>query len=119
MDSKFVKAKEKLTKYNQEHLLNWYEEIEESKKEELLDKVLDIDFELLNNIYLNKDKKVDMENNHIEPIKSIDLKSMPQEELNKYILLGEKAICNNEYAVVTMAGGQRNKVRPPRTKRYI
>lgn len=106
MKGKLEKAKEKLTRYNQEHILTWYDEIDESKKELLLDKVLNIDFELINKIYSNKDKKVDMENNHIEPINSINLKNMPKEEMDKYILLGEKSICNNEYAVVTMAGGQ-------------
>ena len=42
MKGKLEKAKEKLARYNQEHILTWYDEIDESKKELLLDKVLNI-----------------------------------------------------------------------------
>lgn len=106
MEDKLASIKGFLEKYNQEHILRWYDELKEEEKDELLGKVSNIDFELLNSIYLKKDKKIDIFNNVIEPIKVIDIKEIDNEQLNRYISIGEKSICNNEYAVVTMAGGQ-------------
>ena len=42
----------------------------------------------------------------IEPISYIEESKISKEELNKYLTLGENAIKNGEYSVVTMAGGQ-------------
>ena len=106
MVNKYDVVVEKLKKYNQEHILNWYNELDEYTQQTLLDKILDIDFELLNNIYRNKDKKVDMDNNVIEPINVIDSQNISSDELEKYIQVGEASIKLGEYAVVTMAGGQ-------------
>lgn len=106
MEDKFKIVKNKLEKFGQTHILNWYNEISEQQKSDLIDKVLSIDFDLLNRIYQNKDKKVNMSNNTIEPIRAIDLNDIDNDQLEKYINIGEQVIKNNEYAVVTMAGGQ-------------
>ena len=53
---KIEKAHEIVQKYHQEHLLKFYDKLEEKKKEELLDQILDTDFELLEKLYKNRDK---------------------------------------------------------------
>ena len=51
MEEKLLMVKEKLAKYGQEHLLNFYDEISEEKKNQLLDEILMMDFNQLKNLY--------------------------------------------------------------------
>ena len=44
MDKTLDEAKFLLKKYNQEHLLNGYENLDENKKKMLLDQIFSIDF---------------------------------------------------------------------------
>ena len=41
-----------LKKYNQEQLLNGYEKLDERKQKQLLEQIQNIDFELVNSLYL-------------------------------------------------------------------
>jgi len=43
MDNTLEEAKTILKKYNQEHLLNRFEQLEENKQKELLNQILNID----------------------------------------------------------------------------
>ena len=45
LDNKFNKAKEIVDRYNQQHILKFYENLDDKKREELLDQILGIDFE--------------------------------------------------------------------------
>ena len=47
--NKFEKAQEIVKNYGQEHLLKFYDNLEKGKQEELLDQILETDFELLKN----------------------------------------------------------------------
>jgi len=106
MEEKYELALNCLKKYNQEHILNNYEKLSEENKEKLLEQILSIDFAQINNLYEETKKVVSFANDKIEPIDFIDKSALSQEELNKYNTLGEEAIKNGKYAVVTMAGGQ-------------
>ena len=57
----FYKAQEIVKKYHQEHLLKFYDKLEEDKKNQLLEQILKTDFELLNKIYedVNKEKSTE------------------------------------------------------------
>ena len=57
----FNKAQEIVKKYHQEHLLKFYDKLEEDKKNQLLEQILKTDFELLNRIYedVNKEKNTE------------------------------------------------------------
>ena len=46
-----------------------------------------------------------------QPIPYVDKDALTKEEREKYEKIGEKIIKEGKYAVVTMAGGQRNKTR--------
>ena len=61
MDDKLKKAKEILKKYNQEHLLQFYNELTDAQRSNLLKQILSIDFEEILYLYENtiqvKEKK--------------------------------------------------------------
>ena len=103
---KLEKAKEILKKYNQEHLLNGYEKLEENKKEELLDQILSIDFDLILSLYEKTKKPIDLGEGKVEPIEHTDKDKLTSEEMKHYYAKGAEIIKNGKYAVVTMAGGQ-------------
>ena len=107
MEEKLRKVENLLKKYGQEDLLKYNIEY----TEELLDEILAIDFEQLKELYEKAIKKEEIVANKIEPIKYIDKEKMSEGEKEKYRNIGEKIIKNGQYAVVTMAGGQRNKTR--------
>lgn len=98
--------KEKLKKYNQEHLLKYIENANDEQKNKLIDEIINVDFEQVYNLYEDIQKP---NNNNIEkitPINVIDKEKMIEAEKKHYKEIGEEVIKNNQYAVVTMAGGQ-------------
>ena len=54
MNNKLKKVKEILSIYNQEHLLQFYNDIDDFHKELLLEQILRIDFEQILNLYDQK-----------------------------------------------------------------
>jgi len=103
---KYEGAIEILKKYNQEHIITLLNKLEESKKEELIKQINNINFDMVMKLYeATKNKVVDKENK-IENIKYLDKSSLDKLEKETFDKLGEEVIKNGEYAVVTMAGGQ-------------
>lgn len=109
MENKYSLVKENLNKYNQEHLLKFYNELQDEEKANLLEDIIEINFEQVQTLFEETKKKDKFENNIIEPIKYIDKQKMTEKDKDYYNKIGEDCIKNNEYAVVTLAGGQRNK----------
>ena len=107
MDEKLEKVKEILKEQKQEELLNY----PIKNKEELMDKILTINFNQLNELYKKAIKKEEKIEAKVEPISYVDKDILTTEEREKYERIGEKIIKEGKYAVVTMAGGQRNKTR--------
>ena len=105
MEENLENIRRTLKKYSQEHLLNEYEKLDVAKQKKLLDQIEHIDFELINSLYNNTKKQVDVEENKISPIEYLD-----KDKLNGYYKgfyeTGEKAIKEGKLAAVTMAGGQ-------------
>ena len=105
MDITLEEVKAILKKYNQEHLLNGYEKLEERKKKELLEQISNIDFELIKSLYENT-KKENLDNNDIiEPMEYMD-KNKLYDDYKYYENIGKHAIEAKKLAAVTMAGGQ-------------
>ena len=98
-------VKPKLRKYGQEHLLKFYDNLDENKKEKLLEQIENIDFELINSLYDSTKGNAKKDNAKIEPIDFID-KYKLNDKYKYYEEIGKKAIKAGELAVVTMAGGQ-------------
>ena len=105
MGENLESIKKTLKKYSQEHLLNEYEKLDEVNQKRLLDQIEHIDFELINSLYNNTKKEVNVGENKISPIEYLD-----KDKLNGYYKgfqeTGEKAIRAGKLAAVTMAGGQ-------------
>lgn len=105
MDNTLEEAKIILKKYNQEHLLNRFEYLEENKQKELLNQILNIDFELINTLYTNTKKEIINNDDKIEPMEYLD-KYKLYDDYKYYDNIGKHAIKNRKLAAVTMAGGQ-------------
>ena len=91
MDENIETIKKTLKKYSQEHLLDEYEKLDGTKQKQLLDQIEHIDFELINSLYSNTKKEVDVQESKISPIEYLD-----KDKLNGYYKsfqeTGEKAI---------------------------
>lgn len=106
MIEKFEQTKKILKDQKQEQIL----EYPIRNKEEFANEVLKINFEQLNKLYDKAIKNEKVENSKIEPIPYIEKDKLSEEEKEHYKKIGENIIRNNEYAVVTMAGGQGSRL---------
>ena len=110
METNLEKAIHILKENKQEHILKLLNELEEEKKTELVEQVLSINFEQLNELYKEASKKPEILEKKLEHLKYVDKSKLNGEEEKNYIEAGENVIRNGEYAVVTMAGGQRTRL---------
>ena len=104
--NKYEQSIELLNKYNQPKLKK---ELEENKNEQLINQVLSIDFEQIELVKNEIGKKKKFSNDVIENIHYVDPSKISEDMLQHYKEIGENIISEGHYAVVTMAGGQRNK----------
>lgn len=95
-----------LKKYNQEHLLCLYDTLDENEKNLLLEQILHTDFEHIISLYKNSMKKEHFCLDNISPLEHLEKSYFSTDELNHYISIGSNELLNQNYAVVTMAGGQ-------------
>ena len=95
-----------LKKYNQEHLLNGFENLDDDKKEALLNQISNIDYNLVQKLYEDVNKKLEIAENEITPIEYIEKDKMNTEKRIEYEKTGEDIIKKGGLAVITMAGGQ-------------
>lgn len=100
------RAVELLKKYNQEKVLK---ELEKNKNPELIEQILNIDFNKIEDCKEKIGKEEQFNNDKIENISYIDGNKLTKEEKKHYENIGKDIISKGKYAVVTMAGGQRNK----------
>ena len=107
MDNNIAEIERKLKKYNQEHLLKYYESLkdEDIKKKELLKQLQNIDFELIDNLYRHTGKENKKPEEKIEPIEYWDKERLGS-KYDFYQMIGQEAIKDGKLAAVTMAGGQ-------------
>ncbi len=106
MNKELEDIKKVLKKYGQEHLLLKYDEMNDEQKEELLEQIRTIDFELMKNLYEKASKPADLKSVTIEPIEHVDKSKLTVSEREMYEKKGIEAIKYNKFATVTMAGGQ-------------
>ncbi|NLC88217.1 MAG: hypothetical protein GX682_05570 [Clostridiaceae bacterium] len=106
MVKNFQKAKDVLEKYNQEHLLNFYDELNNNEKDLLTNQICNIDFKQILDLYEASKTDEVIPHNLIEPLNYVVKNQLNKDEFSYYEELGSLSIKNNEYAVVTLAGGQ-------------
>lgn len=92
---------EKEKKYNQEHIISFYNELKNNEKKYLLNQINCFDFVLINELKKLVYKK--KENYEIS-----SMSSSPSND--KYYYVGMNSIKKGEYALVTMAGGQGSRL---------
>lgn len=103
---KIEKAEEILKKYNQTEVIELLNKLDDEKKEKLTDSVLNVDFENLTKVFNKSQEKKEVNTSGISPMNAIVKEDVSEEERKKYFELGKDVIQNNQYAVVTVAGGQ-------------
>ena len=106
MDKKLEEVKPMLEKYNQEHLLEFYEELNNEEKDVLLSQILSTDFEKMRKLYDNSFKDDTIDSARITPINYIAGFDLDERKKHFYLSLGEMIIKKGELAVITLAGGQ-------------
>ena len=84
MDERYEKAKEVAEKYNQEHLLNCYESLDDENKKILLNQILHIDFEQVADLYEKTKKAPNIGGGEIKSISYIDKNKLSSDRLNEY-----------------------------------
>jgi UDP-N-acetylglucosamine/UDP-N-acetylgalactosamine diphosphorylase len=102
-----------LKPFEQEHLVKFWDELDETQKEHLIDDLTQTDFHELNNYFkrinLEKDQKVKEIDSLMKPVPN-ELKGSYEksnkEQLSAYEAEGLKAISKGEVAVLLLAGGQ-------------
>ena len=102
----YEKAKDILAKYKQEHLLNFYDELNNEEKEFLINQICNINFQQIFDLYEASKTDEVIPQNLIEPLSYFVKKDLSDEEISYYEQIGKDAIINGKFAVVTLAGGQ-------------
>lgn len=110
MIEKYEQVKQILKKYHQEHLLNFYDELDDPKKNFLLDQILKIDFEQIHTLYENSKHNEINTDDVISPMPYYIKNKISRVEARMYEKMGMYAIRNGEFAVVTLAGGQGSRL---------
>lgn len=95
------KVKAKLKEYDQEHLLKYYDELNEYEKKALLDEIMSTDFDVLNSL---KNASHAPKRGVITPIDSMELPEIKEKEAS-FREKGIEAIKKGEVAAVLLAGG--------------
>ena len=101
----YEKTLEKLKNYGQEHLLNFYDELNSEEKENLLNQIDNIDLNLMKNLYDNRNEIPDKDKK-IESIPCVKKDTLTNEENEALEKIGAEIIKNKKIAVCQMAGGQ-------------
>lgn len=94
-------AKKLLKEYNQEHLLQFYDELSEINKQKLLNQIEQIDFSLLTELEKQKNSK----RGTFKPVDAVTLKEIEKNK-KEYFNLGVNAIKSQKVGAVLLAGGQ-------------
>ena len=106
MVKNYEKAKDVLKKYNQEHLLNFYDELNNEEKNLLTTQILNIDFQQIINLYESSKIEKVISQDSIKPLPYIIKKSLSTKEISYYEQIGNNIISQKKLALVTLAGGQ-------------
>ena len=96
----------KLKKYNQEQILDYIDKLDDKQKAEIEEQILKLDFDLITKLYEGTKTKQEINQSEIEPINYINKAKLTDSEKEELEAIGADIIKNNQYAIVTMAGGQ-------------
>lgn len=97
-----------LKKYNQNKILKYINNYSLEDNLKILEDLKNIDFKLMNKLYIKSyiDKDIDLKK--ISPLEIIT--NINNEEEKEYIEIGKNIISNNQYGIVIMAGGNASRL---------
>lgn len=98
---KVTEFRERLKKYNQEHLLRYYDELDDDNKDILLNQISKIDFSIID---INKTPDDDGDNT-VEPLEAMKLDEINSKK-QTFEAVGIDAIRKCKVGAVLLAGGQ-------------
>lgn len=90
-----------LNKYGQTQLLEYYDELDENGRRELISSILHTDFSVLENLSFGKERSV----GKLSPADALSLKEI-SENKGEFEAVGLKALREGKVAAVLLAGGQ-------------
>ena len=99
-------AIEKLNNYNQNHVVTWMNSLSDDEKNKLVEQIENLNIKQVVDLYNNLNKTFEIGNKKIEKISATDIEKLSKEDFQKYKDIGSEVIKSNQYAVITMAGGQ-------------
>ena len=106
MEINFDNIQYELKKYNQEHLLMFFDELNSYEREKLLNQLSTINYEKVNSLY-NSLKNYSIPTDEvIEPLDYYIKNNFTESEKSLLNDIGENILRQNTYAIITMAGGQ-------------
>lgn len=107
MKEKIQEVESILYEYSQEHLLRYFNELSDEKKESLLEQILSIDFDLIASLY-RKTTNHGMNENHqdLQPLIAYEWDDIESEDKRRLYDIGLEKIKEGKVAVVLLAGGQ-------------
>ncbi len=94
-------AQELLKRYNQQHLLEYYDLLDDEKKQQLLAAIGEIDFSVLENLSFDKERSV----GELAPADALTLEEI-EARRGEYEKVGLEAVAKGKVAAVLLAGGQ-------------
>jgi UDP-N-acetylglucosamine/UDP-N-acetylgalactosamine diphosphorylase len=97
----------RLEQYHQEHVLNWWDQLDERQQRDLLGQLRGLDLELLQRLYAQRDKGFTL-----PPPESIQPVPVTQLDEGDAVTrhIGEEALRRGEVAVLMVAGGQGSRL---------
>lgn len=110
MEDKLETCKNILKKYNQEHLLMFFDELDLNEKNMLIEQLLNIDFREIEKLYKNSKELETEDLEAISPLPYVDKRNLSRNEIKHYEEIGINVIKNKELAICTMAGGQGSRL---------
>lgn len=110
MEDKLNKVKNILQKYHQEHLLQFYDELDDMQKESLVQQILSIDFDEIINLYNMSKLNVLTTTEEMEPLPYVDKSALSEKEIAFFSDIGNEAISSGKVGVITLAGGQGSRL---------
>ena len=95
-----------MTENHQEHLLKYIDNANEEQRKNLINQIENLDFNRINSLYKISTDENTIAKSKIEHINYTDKYKLSKDKFEYLTDIGEDVIKNNQYAVVTMAGGQ-------------
>jgi UDP-N-acetylglucosamine/UDP-N-acetylgalactosamine diphosphorylase len=110
MDDTLNTVKSILKKYKQEHLINFIGQLTETQKSNLLNQIINIDFDEILELYNSFNNSDPNPTEEIEPLNYTIKDSIPPNKLKQYYNTGIKAIKSGKVGIITLAGGQGSRL---------